>query len=909
MKFAHFNPSPRGYAWALVVLVAACCAALGIDFLWAVVVLAFSVLTILTIQRDRATRKKTEEALRESEKIVQHLLDSTVEAIYGVDKEGNCNFANPSCLKLLGYHREDELLGRNMHGVIHHTRADGMPCRAADCLIARAWREGAQIHCGDEVFWRSDGGCFPSECWSYPLRQGDQVTGAVVCFLDISERKSVEKRLICHHAVTAVLAESHDLADALARILRAVCEGLSWDLGLVWRVDGEAYGLSCAEVWPTLAAYEARAFEEANRLLVLRKGEDLPGRVWEACAPAWVEDISFEKNPRRRDEASRAGFASAFAAPIFVGSEVWGVLEFFSGEERKLDGELLRLFHAIGIQIGQFIERRRADIELKEARDAAVEASRAKSAFLATMSHEIRTPMNAIMGMADLLSEMSLTLEQQEYVDILKRGGDTLLKLINDILDLAKVESGQIELEEMGFDLREFIERTIEFLAIRAHQKGLELTCHVTPDVPNALVGDTNRLRQILINLIGNAIKFTEKGEVSLEVERDRDERRAEESRVHLIFSVRDTGSGIPQDKLDVIFNPFTQGDSSTTRRFGGTGLGLSICKKLVERMGGRIGVESEMGKGSRFYFSLEMGIGLEAERRLHGLDINLKGVRALVVDDNGTTRFILRETLASWGMLADEAQSGKTCLDAMRRAQEEGTPYEVLLLDCRMPGMGGFEVAERVRHYPELGSTIIMMLNSDARSGDIASSRNLGLSGYLVKPVKRADLLDAVKKVLGQKRLAASGGGMPAPSPLANEGDETSRALREWTGHVLKLLLVEDSVDNRLLIQSYLKKFPFEIDIAENGRAAVDKFRDGRYDLVLMDMHMPVMDGYEATREIRQWEREHNGRRPVPIIALTANALKEEIEKSLEAGCNAHLAKPVKKMDLLKEVSAYTRS
>lgn len=526
--------------------------------------------------------------------------------------------------------------------------------------------------------------------------------------------------------------------------------------------------------------------------------------------------------------------------------------------------------------------------QLRQASETALEASRAKSEFLANMSHEIRTPMNAIIGTADLFSETPLNPEQREYLRIFRAAGDNLLTVINDILDLSKVEAGQLELESIDFNLHKVVEDTVQFLALKAHQKGLEVACHLAPDVPADLVGDPVRLRQVLTNLVGNAIKFTRQGEVTLHVERDVEGVDCGS----LIFRVRDTGVGIAADKLDAIFDGFTQADSSTTRQYGGTGLGLAICRRLVGLMDGNIWVQSEVGQGSHFYFTARFGTRSGNNLAMDTLVTELVGSRVLIADCNVTHRMALREMFVGWGAQVTVAEDGYRALYQIDRAAREKEPYRLFLLDHRMPGIDGFGVAERLKRDSGNAGADILMLTTDNLREDIAHCQQAGLSGHLVKPVKRSELIRVIAPMVGRR------GGTDDVQPEKN-------LMAPDAGPPLRILLAEDSEDNRLLIMHYLKKTPHHLDIAQNGEVALTKFASSVYDLVLMDIQMPVMDGYEATKRMRDSERKR-GTVPIPILALTASALIDAQQKSLDAGCTAHINKPVRKAVLLEAIDQH---
>jgi len=672
------------------------------------------------LEQEVADRQRAQEALHESEERIRLLLDSTAEAIYGIDREGRCTFCNPATLRLLGHEKGDALLGKDMHSAMHHTHADGTPYPAAECQIYNSLRRGEGVHSDEDVFWRADGTSFPVEYWAYPIRKEGEAVGAVVTFLDITGRK-------------------------------------------------------------------------------------------------------------------------------------------------------------------------RAQAALLEAKEAAEAASRAKSEFLANMSHEIRTPMNGIIGMTELALDTSLTAEQQNYLNLVRSSADSLLHVINDILDFSKIEAGKLELEKTEFDIRDLLRDTLKTLAQRTDQKLLEICARVSPSVPKFLIGDPTRLRQLIVNLVGNAIKFTEEGNVILDAELEKS--TGDEVRLHI--SVSDTGVGIPLEKQHIIFESFAQADGSTTRRFGGTGLGLTISRQLVELMGGRIWLESEVGKGSTFHFTciFQQGAAVASDQeRIAGQ--SLPGLNVLVADNNPVNRKIFSEMLTNWRMNPTLADSGASALDLLETAQKAGRSFPVVLLDALMPNVDGFQVLQRIQANPGLAGAVIMLLSGNRHLADTARCRELGVKQCLTKPVGQSELLDAILTALGlgavEERLIESSGRVPEKP--------------KW--RPLNILLSEDNPVNQMLAIRLLEKAGHRVILASTGREALTAWENAGipgFDVVLMDIQMPEMDGMEATAAIR--DREKGSGKHIPILAMTAHAMRGDKERYLASGMDGYVSKPIHPAGLFAEI------
>ena len=709
------------------------------------------------------------------------------------------------------------------------------------------------------------------------------------------------------NTVAAICNDADRLEDALPFCLDAIGSLIGWPLGHVYVLsESDPTALVSSGIWrvdgPDQDRY--RDFRTLTEALSLERGVGLPGRVLNDRRWHVIPVADDDTSDWRKQAALEAGLHEALAFPVVVGSEVATIIEFFREAEPGQNGEPGACLNAsmiqIGAHLGRVVERQRARNIIATMRDQAVNASQAKNEFLANMSHEIRTPMNALLGVFDLLADTSLNREQEEYVRIARSAGENLLNLINDILDLSKIDAGRLELEEAPFDLEDVLDHVVEVAALRAHEKGLSISGQILPGVPTRLIGDSHRLRQTLLNLLGNAVKFTSRGEVSLKVEPHPDPGL-------LLFSVLDTGPGVPLSMQETIFTSFTQADASTTRIHGGTGLGLAICRRLVELMGGVIWVQSRAGDGATFCFTARIRAQQEPAIMSDVSDVSLAGLTTIIVDDDATNRKIVRNALESWGAIVNEASRPIEALSLMRERSGANAPFRLRIINADLEGIESLGPAAARPGSGTDDRWLILMLGLTRHADAVARLREWSADAYIMKPIKRRDLLTAVRAVLDGSARAPGETALVAPEPVEASAavDSTVQRMPAVEG-ALRILLAEDSEDNRTLVLRYLSGTPHRVDIAGDGEEALEKFTEGVYDLVLMDMQMPVMDGYTAARAIRHWE-EARGRQPAPVLALTAHALRDDSAKSLDAGCDDHLTKPIKKHTLLAAIQQYS--
>ncbi len=829
------------------------------------------------ICRDISDRKKAEQALRASETRIRRITDNMLDLIAELDLEGRYNYLSPSVTNALGYQIE-KLIGQVAFTLVHPDDLD---------RVQEDFRRAVTMGSATSVFRcrHADGHYLWMEASGKAARDASgEVTAIVVGWRDIDERKKSEENLA--RINECFLRFGPNPEENIQRLTALCGQVLDADYALYTRGRGGAGALHAWMNSPRLPECDETSGDMCYRMVES-----------DADLPVLLRHLPETEYAAAFPDMQRLELHTLLGKSIRVTARTAGALVVLYRRDYAPDEAELRLLGIIASAIATEEDRRQTLARLQQAKEQAEAmnqqleaaiaqanqmameaeiASMAKSEFLANMSHEIRTPMNAVLGMTTLLLDTPLSSEQRDFAQTVNSSANALLTIINDILDFSKIEAGKLELERIDFDLRTTIEEMMEVLAVRAHEKNLEFACLIHHDVPSRLQGDPGRLRQVLLNLTGNAIKFTEKGEVVVSASLIEES----ETEVEIRFAVTDTGIGIPEQAMEHLFQSFSQVDSSTTRRYGGTGLGLAISKRLVQLMGGDIGVESTEGSGSSFWFTLPFSKQPEV-RADWAVSEDVRGKRVLIVDDNAVNRYVLRELLHSWGCVTEETSEATSALAALEKAHAAGTLFDVALVDMQMPGIDGLELGRRIAADARFAPVALIMLTSRAMRGDSKQAKQAGFEAYLTKPVRSAQLYETLSLVLGVHRQAVK------QAPLI-----TRHVVQEIRRHSVRILLAEDNPTNQKVATLILKKYGYQVTTVSNGAAAVEAISCEPFHVVLMDVQMPVMDGYAAAAAIRTLEM--GTVRHTRIIAMTAHAMAGDRQRCIEAGMDDYVAKPI---------------